>query len=245
MRDFGRPGHLMGFWSRLFGRKKRDIIAKQAVPAAPPPSRAAGPRAGRRPAAKAASAKARPQCAAITASNRQCSRAARTTSKYCGLHKNYQPPSAAKARAAKDTKPKAKGVRDTKPAARRKANPARSTGGLRPQCVAVTPAGKQCQNSARAGSKYCGAHKSFQPPSAKKAAKAKDSKPAVKKAKDTKPAGRRSQVTRHGYGLYQSGNRYFFSKKAQKDVSGTPVYSMPSGRTVVRTPNGLPVLKRR
>jgi hypothetical protein len=234
----------MGFWSRLFRRNKRDIVAKQAVPASAATTATPAKRGPGRPPGPAKPAKARTQCAAITADNRQCSRGSRPNSRYCGLHKNYHPPSAATAATAKDTKPAARGVRDTKPARRRKADAARSSGGLRPQCVALTPAGKQCQNSARAGSKYCGAHKSYQPPGAATARAAKDSKPAVPKARDTKPAGRRTQVSRHGYSLYQSGNRYFFSKKPQKDVAGTPVYSMPSGRTVVRTPNGLPVLKR-
>ncbi len=62
---------------------------------------------------------ARPQCGAITTAGGQCKSSARQTSKYCGRHKGYRPPTAAVAAAAKDTKPAAKKARDTAPAARR------------------------------------------------------------------------------------------------------------------------------
>lgn len=161
----------MGFWSKLFKRNKKEVVAKKAVEAAPA-----------KPAAKKAPAKA-------------------------------------KTPAKADKK--------------------------QPQCEALTAAGDQCKNSAREGSKYCGSHKGYRPPAKATAAKAKDTKPATKGAKDTKPSARRTQVTKYGYKLYQNGNRYFFSKKAHKDVTGQPVYTMPKDRTVVRTPNGLPVLKKK
>ncbi len=62
---------------------------------------------------------ARPQCAALTAAGDQCKSSARQTSKYCGRHKGYRPPTAAVAAKAKDTKPAAKKARDTAPSARR------------------------------------------------------------------------------------------------------------------------------
>lgn len=58
-------------------------------------------------------------------------------------------------------------------------------------------------------------------------------------------ASGRGHVEHGGYRLYQKGNRYFFSKKSAKDVDGEPVREMPTGRTVVTTPNGMPVLKKK
>ena len=244
----------MGIFDKF---RKKKVVAKKAVaadaPKAAAPSKPAARPAARKtttrkPAAKAAAKAAaddRGQCGAITASGKQCSRRARDGSKYCGLHKGYQPPSKAKAAAAKDTKPTATGAKDTKPRGRKKADPTASKDGLRPQCAALTADGGQCKNSARASSKYCGSHKGYRPPAKAVAKTAKDTKPAVKKAKDTKPSARRTQVTKYGYKLYKNGNRYFFSKKAQADVTGSPVYTMPKDRAVVRTPNGLPVLKKK
>ncbi|MGB0653543.1 MAG: hypothetical protein ACPGQL_10125 [Thermoplasmatota archaeon] len=63
----------------------------------------------------------------------------------------------------------------------------------RPQCQGLTPAGAQCRNSARSGSKYCASHKGYRPPAAAVAAEAKDTLPRVKKAEDTAPSGRRDQ----------------------------------------------------
>lgn len=148
----------------------------------------------------------------------------------------------AKASTAKPAKAPAKKAPARKPAAR---TASRKPADKRPQCEALTAAGDQCKRSAREGSKYCGSHKGYRPPAKAATKGAKDTKPTVKAAKDTKPSSRRSQVTKYGYKLYQNGNRYFFSKKAQKDVSGKPVYSMPSGYTTTRTPNGLPVMKKK
>lgn len=159
------------------------------------------------------------------------------------------------------TKPATKAAKPAESAARSpattassaaKASARRTTSGAtpkpagdRPQCGAITASGVQCSRRAREGSKYCGLHKGYRPPASGAAKAAKDTKPTVKTSKDTKPSARRTQVTKYGYKLYQNGNRYFFSKKTQKDVSGKPVYTMPSGYTTTRTPNGLPVLKKK
>lgn len=58
----------------------------------------------------------------------------------------------------------------------------------RPQCEAVTGAGKQCRNSARQGSKYCASHKGYRPTPEQ----GKDTKPRVRKARDTLPARRQT-----------------------------------------------------
>ncbi len=55
-----------------------------------------------------------------------------------------------------------------------------------PQCGALTQAGSQCRNSARAGSKYCSSHKGYRPPSAAQL-KQLDTEPRVKGAADTTP----------------------------------------------------------
>lgn len=57
----------------------------------------------------------------------------------------------------------------------------------RPQCAALTEHGKQCRNSARAGSKYCASHKGYQPPTAGVMMNLVDTKPKTSAA-DTKPA---------------------------------------------------------
>lgn len=160
------------------------------------------------------------------------------------LFKRDAKPATKTAKPAKAAKAPAKKA----PARKAASSTASSTAGStadRAQCEALTAAGKQCSRSARDGSKYCGLHKGYRPPAKAVASKAKDTKPTVKASKDTKPSARRSQVTKYGYKLYQNGNRYFFSKKAQGDVSGKPVYTMPSGYSTTRTPNGLPVLKKK
>ena len=71
--------------------------------------------------------------------------------------------------------------------------PAAREAGYRPQCSAITEDGKQCRNSAREGSKYCGSHFGYQPPGlAKATVDRKDTLARVKKAPDTKPSTRRS-----------------------------------------------------
>lgn len=49
--------------------------------------------------------------------------------------------------------------------------PAKRKPGYRPQCSALTDDGKQCRNSARRGSKYCGPHAGYQPPTTRGLAK--------------------------------------------------------------------------
>lgn len=90
--------------------------------------------------------------------------------------------------------------------------PASAEDGYRPQCSALTEDGKQCRNSARAGSKYCGSHFGYQPRTLKGSAqriegeawsddddrtdsetvREADTKARVEGAKDTKPSVRRS-----------------------------------------------------
>ncbi|MGB0651608.1 MAG: hypothetical protein ACPGQL_00265 [Thermoplasmatota archaeon] len=66
-------------------------------------------------------------------------------------------------------------------------------------------------------------------------------KPAAKATKAP-----RSQVDKDGYKLFKNGNRYYFSKKTQKEAAengGRPVYEVPDGKAVEVTSSGLPVLK--
>lgn len=91
-------------------------------------------------------------------------------------------------------RPKAAERRPSKPRKATKATKATKAApdnDYRPQCLAITPDNAQCRNSARTGSKYCGVHKGYQPPAAKKAGGAKDTVPRVKRAKDTAPSGRK------------------------------------------------------
>jgi hypothetical protein len=89
--------------------------------------------------------------------------------------------------------------------------PAAAAPTYRPQCSALTADGKQCRNSARGGSKYCGSHVGYQPKTLKGSAKKiegktwsatdkltdkqsvkrADTKARVKKAPDTRPSVRR------------------------------------------------------
>ncbi len=233
----------MGFiaWLKgLFNRKKDVATPTKSAPAAAAP--VAAPTNG---AAKTAEVDLQPQCAALTGAGAQCKRSARHSSKYCGSHKGYRPPTAAVAAAAKDTKPAVKGAKDTAPTGRKASTSAVSA---RPQCGAVTAAGAQCKSSARQSSKYCGRHKGYRPPTAAVASKAKDTKPAAKKARDTAPAARRTVYKEGDYALYKKGNRYNFSKKTQKEMKDqgfTPVYEIPSGKAVGSMPNGVPVLKNK
>ncbi len=84
--------------------------------------------------------------------------------------------------------------------------------GYRPQCSALTDDGKQCRNSAREGSKYCGSHIGYQPSASKglakriegeswspkdkltnkQSAKNADTRPKVRKAKDTRVSVRKT-----------------------------------------------------
>ncbi len=233
----------MGFiaWLKgLFSRNKKDVVA---TPTPTKTETVAVVASSNGAAAADATADLQPQCAALTAAGGQCKRSARHTSKYCGSHKGYRPPTAAVAAAAKDTKPAVKGAKDTAPTARKAST---STPAARPQCGALTAAGGQCKSSARQASKYCGRHKGYRPPTAAVAAKAKDTKPAAKKARDTAPAARRTVYKEGDYALYKKGNRYNFSKKTQKEMKDqgfTPVFEIPSGKTVGSMPNGVPVLK--
>lgn len=96
--------------------------------------------------------------------------------------------------------------------------PAAAEPGYRPQCSALTEDGKQCRNSAREGSKYCGSHFGYQPRTLKGSAKRiegeewsdddkvtdrqtvtkADTRARVKGAPDTKPAVRKSFLGRFG-----------------------------------------------
>ncbi len=273
----------MGFWSKLFGTKKKDAkptteewidddpvvaeapvaetvtdvakepaaapvtktepgkvaakpAAKKASTAKKPAAKKPAKKAAAKPAAKKADKKLQPQCAAVTAAGDQCKRSSRDGSKYCGSHKGYQPKTAAKIAGAKDTEPRHKGAEDTKPATRK---PSKAAAKANEQCAAVTAAGTQCKSASRDNSKYCGRHKGYRAP-AKAAAK-----PAAKKAPAKKAS--KAQVSEGDYKLFQNGNRFYFSKQTQAEAKakgGVPVYEIPAGRTVVKTANGLPVLKK-
>ena len=115
------------------------------------------------------------------------------------------------------------------------------------QCAAITAAGTQCKSGSRENSKYCGRHKGYRATAKAPAAKQMNGSAPVKAGRGAKTAASTSQVTHGEYRLYQNGNRYFFSKKTQaeaKQSGAQPVYAMPEARTVVVTPNGLPVLKK-
>lgn len=73
--------------------------------------------------------------------------------------------------------------------------------------------------------------------------KASAKKAATKKAPTTKAAPK--QVTRNGYLLYQSGSRYFFSKKKAPQKGWKKITTVPTGFKVKVTSNGLPVLARK
>lgn len=120
-----------------------------------------------------------PQCEAVTHDGKQCRNSARKGAKYCGSHKGYRPQSLDRVLATKDTLPAHKKAKDTLPGS------AKATGQGTAQCIALTAAGKQCRNSSRDGSKYCGSHKGYRGKTAIE--KQMDTKPRVKKAKDTKP----------------------------------------------------------
>lgn len=92
---------------------------------------------------------------------------------------------AAKPAAKVAAKPAAKKAPAKKAATKAAAKPADKK--YQPQCAALTAGGDQCRNSARAGSKYCGSHKGYQPPSTKNVQAKKDTAPASKKADDTLP----------------------------------------------------------
>ncbi len=263
----------MGFWSKLFGKKQTKPEVEEWIDDDPEvPETPAVKTTTPKPATKAKATKPavtktapgkvakdlNPQCAALTAKGDQCKRSARDGSKYCGSHKNYKPKTAAKQTDAKDTKPTVAKAKDTKPATR-KAAPKKANA----QCAAVTASGSQCKSASRDGSKYCGRHKGYRAP-AKAAAKAPAKKPAAKKpaakkapAKTAakKPAAKapakkaaaKTQVSEGDYKLFQNGNRFYFSKQTQaeaKKKGGEPVYKLPAGRKVVKTANGLPVLKK-
>lgn len=174
--------------SKAEGRKTKTVrgktVRKAAKPATPTKARKKTKKA--KPAAKAAPPAVKddgpmPQCLAITAGGKQCRNSSRHGSQYCGAHKGYRAPTAsAVLAAAKDTKPRVKKAADTKPGT----GTTRTKSGLQAQCAAVTPDGKQCRNSSRAGSKYCGSHKGFNPARAAKALV--ETKPRAKKGKDTK-----------------------------------------------------------
>ncbi len=232
--------------SKFCGLHKAGTVAAPATKAAAKPAAKKPAAKAAAPAAKAAApaAELQPQCAALTAAGDQCKNSSRDGSKYCGSHKGYRPPAKSVAAKAKDTVPRVANAADTKPATRK--GPAAKVKKAQPQCGALSAAGDQCKNSAREGSKYCGSHKGYRPPAKSVAAKAKDTKPKAKKAADTAPSARRTQVAYKEYKLYRQGNRFFFTKKDRKDVAAgsEPVYDIPDGRTVVTTPNGLPVLKK-
>ncbi len=186
----------MGIFSKILKRKPAKgpetvVSAKPAASKAKPATKktaAKKPAAKKAPAKKAAAKKEyNPQCAALTSSGDQCRNSARGTSKYCGSHKGYQPPSAKKVQAKKDTAPAVKKAADTTPGVGTKG----AKKGARPQCAAVTADGKQCKNSARASSKYCGSHKGYTKASDASKVKKADTKPRHAGAADTKPSVRK------------------------------------------------------
>jgi hypothetical protein len=66
-----------------------------------------------------------------------------------------------------------------------------------PQCEAVTADGMQCRNSARGGSKYCGAHKGYRARTFEEVLAAKDTAPAHAVAEDTAPGETGSDESTH------------------------------------------------
>ncbi|MDD5502304.1 MAG: hypothetical protein PHH26_02440 [Candidatus Thermoplasmatota archaeon] len=74
------------------------------------------------------------------------------------------------------------------PFLRKKEKPEEEGKKYRPQCAAITDSGGQCRNSARAGSKYCIAHKGYQPPTAGAIMELMNTAPKTEAAKDVAPA---------------------------------------------------------
>lgn len=133
-----------------------------------------------------------PQCVALTADGAQCRNSTRGASKYCSSHKGYQPPGARKVAVLLDTSPAHESSDDRLLAVR-----GRGTSIIPgEQCSAVTAAGAQCRNTARASSKYCPSHRSYQPPTARLVAARRDTLPKVKGALDTLPSVRRAPKKR-------------------------------------------------
>jgi hypothetical protein len=179
--------------SRAEGRTTKQVRGRPVRRASPANATRVKPAPKAVPAAKAvrvakaapAAPGSQPQCVAVTPAGKQCRNPCRAGSQYCGAHKGFRPPSAsALLAAAKDTKPRVKRAPDTKPGH----GGATSKEGLQAQCAAITTDGKQCRNSSRHGSKYCGAHKGYQPAAA--AQRLADTKPSTR-GKDTKPTVRK------------------------------------------------------
>lgn len=139
--------------------------------------------------------KLEPQCEALTAAGTQCRNSSRHGSKYCASHEGYHPPSPAAVLAKVDTAPRDGQARDTTPATRGRpstqAAPV-STASELVQCAAVTTGGKQCKNSARLGSRYCAAHRGYQPRTVKGLVEAQDTSPRTRGAPDTLPVLRKT-----------------------------------------------------
>lgn len=116
---------------------------------------------------------------------------------------------AAKPTTTKKAAPKAAAkTTAAKKAPAKKAAPAKK---LQPQCAALNAAGKQCANSARQGSKYCGSHKGYQPPARGKA-RGTNTKPVTGGAKDTAASGRRPAGKKQCAAKTQAG------KQCQRDA---------------------------
>jgi hypothetical protein len=128
-----------------------------------------------------------PQCGAVTAAGKQCRNSCKEGSKYCGSHQGYRPVTVAQALEGTRTKPAVRQAKNTAALGGSKNKP----GGYQAQCAALAAGGKQCRNSSRDGSKYCGAHRNYKPASA---VAAMDTKPRHAKAKDTKPSLKKSKA---------------------------------------------------
>lgn len=108
----------------------------------------------------------------------------------------------------------------------------------RPQCGAVTADGRQCRNSAKGGSPYCGSHQGHRPLSMKQLGARGDTKPRHARAEDTMPgqtgaAGAELQpqcaaLTKDGKQCRNS------SRKSSKYCSAHKGYRAPSRAEWVR-----------
>lgn len=144
----------------------------------------------------------RPQCTALSGSGDQCRNSARVRSDYCASHRGYRPRTVAALIEQVSTKPRSNRAIDTDPALRGRGETAvhrvevrilrrkgtevhgKMTG---VQCQAFTGAGRQCRNVARDESKYCRAHRGYQPKSVGALLEAHDTRPRVRGAADTVP----------------------------------------------------------
>lgn len=98
----------------------------------------------------------------------------------------------------------------------------RRAGQTRDQCGALTQDGKQCLRAARKGSKYCHAHKGYQPPSRTRVDELSDTPPRAKGTDDSLPGQKGAQCAaltadgRQCTNRSRAGSKYCGTHKATR-----------------------------